>query len=100
MRLQRIFIEHKIDEQVNTPVLRITPADFCAAFTDKQPIFKNEMISKNWALPRLFSKSRPPPGIALVNELKANRIPPDIKITCITQLSLEKVDFYDSTRNS
>ena len=90
MRLQRIFIEHKIDEQVNTHVLRITPADFCAAFTDKQPIFKNEMISKNWALPRLFSKSRPPPWIALVNELKANRIPPDMKITCITQLSLEK----------
>ena len=89
IKLQRIFIEHKIEEQVNTHVLRITPADFCAAFTDKQPIFRNEMISKNWALPRLYAKGKPPPWIAMVNDLKADRIPLDIKVKCITQLPLD-----------
>ena len=89
MKLQRIFIEHKIEEQVNTHVLRITPADFCAAYTDKQPVFRNEMISKNWALPRLYAKGKPPPWIALVNDLKVNRIPLDIKVKCITQLPLD-----------
>ena len=89
MKLQRIFIEHKIEEHVNTHVLRMTPADFCAAFTDKQPIFRSEMISKNWVLPRLYAKSKPPPWIALVNDLKVNRIPVNIKVKCITELPLD-----------
>ena len=38
MRLQRIFIEHKIEKQVNRHALRIAPADFCAGFIDKQPL--------------------------------------------------------------
>ena len=44
--------------------LKIMSAHMCcaslpliAAFTDKQPTFRSEMTSRNWALPRLFAKT-------------------------------------------
>ena len=58
------------------------------------------MISKNLALPHMYSESIPPPGVALVNDLKANRTRADIKVKCITQLPLDTWSSLTAQGNS
>ena len=88
--LQCFFLEQpNIQHQISTHVLRITPADFYAAFTDKHSIFRSEMTSGNSALSCLHAKTKPLFWVALDNDLRANLTLRDITSKGICQLLLD-----------
>ena len=66
----------------------LLPLTFVRPSLTSSQSFGSETISKNWTLPRLYAKSKPPPWIALVTDFGVNRAPLDIEVTCITSYHL------------
>ena len=53
IKLQHNFIEHQVEEHCNTHALRITLADFSAAFTDKLNVIITQLPLGSWSTQEL-----------------------------------------------
>ena len=87
--LQTLRINARILDDVNSQVIRITPAQFCDTIGVSQMTLMTTPLSKQWPVPRFAAKSHLP-WVDQILDVQNDESDVPNQIACITQVTLEK----------